>query len=127
MRGVSVLSVPLSNGIFFIAFYTIILFEDSNKSLISEKPKEVLNMFSEALRILDRNTAELIVDYDVLRQCNKDTKRRGCRTKNEFSIIKATAPLKSVQKMGLEPTRGNPHKNLNLARLPFRHFCIYNI
>lgn len=62
MRGVSVLSVPLSNGIFFIAFYTIILFEDSNKSLISEKPKEVLNMFSEALRILDRNTAELMVD-----------------------------------------------------------------
>lgn len=27
-----------------------------------EKPKEVLNMFSEALRILDRNTAELMVD-----------------------------------------------------------------
>ena len=27
-----------------------------------ERPKEVLNMFSEALRILDRNTAELMVD-----------------------------------------------------------------
>ncbi len=27
-----------------------------------------------------------------------------------------------MRKMGLEPTRGNPHKNLNLARLPFRHF-----
>ena len=27
-----------------------------------ERPKEVLSMFSEALRILDRNTAELMVD-----------------------------------------------------------------
>ena len=27
-----------------------------------------------------------------------------------------------MRKMGLEPTRGDPHKNLNLARLPFRHF-----
>lgn len=27
-----------------------------------ERPKEVLNMFSEVLRILDRNTAELMVD-----------------------------------------------------------------
>ncbi|MEI3200657.1 MAG: hypothetical protein V8S21_01320 [Lachnospira eligens] len=27
-----------------------------------ERPREVLNMFSEALRILDRNTAELMVD-----------------------------------------------------------------
>ncbi len=27
-----------------------------------ERPKEVRSMFSEALRILDRNTAELIVD-----------------------------------------------------------------
>ena len=30
--------------------------------------------------------------------------------------------FKCMRKMGLEPTRGNPHKNLNLARLPFRHF-----
>ena len=27
-----------------------------------------------------------------------------------------------MRKTGLEPARGNPHKNLNLARLPFRHF-----
>ena len=27
-----------------------------------ERPEEVLSMFSEALRILDRNTAELMVD-----------------------------------------------------------------
>lgn len=32
--------------------------------------------------------------------------------------------FKCMRKMGLEPTRGNPHKNLNLARLPFRHFRI---
>ena len=41
--------------------HTIILFEDSNKSLISDMDK-ALSMFSEALRILDRNTAELMVD-----------------------------------------------------------------
>lgn len=34
--------------------------QDINEYL--ERPKEVLNMFSEALRILDRNTAELMVD-----------------------------------------------------------------
>ena len=35
-----------------------------------------------------------------------------------------TMPLFShMQEMGLEPTRGNPHQNLNLARLPFRHSC----
>ena len=30
--------------------------------IFPERPREVLNMFSEALRILDRNTAELMVD-----------------------------------------------------------------
>ena len=34
--------------------------QDINEYL--ERPREVLNMFSEALRILDRNTAELMVD-----------------------------------------------------------------
>ena len=34
--------------------------QDINEYL--ERPKEVLNMFSEALRILDKNTAELMVD-----------------------------------------------------------------
>ena len=33
---------------------------DINEYLV--RPNEVLNMFSEALRILDRNTAELMVD-----------------------------------------------------------------
>ena len=34
--------------------------QDINEYL--ERPGEVLSMFSEALRILDRNTAELMVD-----------------------------------------------------------------
>ena len=30
--------------------------------------------------------------------------------------------LQAMRKMGFEPTRGNPHKNLNLARLPVPTF-----
>ena len=47
-----------------------------------------------------------------------------CR-KKETLVIKGFHILYfklKMRKMGLEPTRGNPHKNLNLARLPFRHF-----
>ena len=36
------------------------MYKDINEYL--ERPGEVLSMFSEALRILDRNTAELMVD-----------------------------------------------------------------
>ena len=36
------------------------MYKDINEYL--ERPVEVLSMFSEALRILDRNTAELMVD-----------------------------------------------------------------
>ena len=46
-----------------------------------ERPKEVLNMFSEALRILDRNTAELMVD----------------RMKDEIDELKAQAEENKAQ------------------------------
>ena len=46
-----------------------------------ERPKEVLNMFSEALRILDRNTAELMVD----------------RMKDEIDELKVQAEENKVQ------------------------------
>ena len=46
-----------------------------------ERPKEVLSMFSEALRILDRNTAELMVD----------------RMKDEIDELKAQAEENKAQ------------------------------
>jgi len=71
--------------------HTIILFEDSNKSLISDMDK-ALSMFSEALRILDRNTAELMVDrmkdeMDKLRVLSeeKDAEIEALKKRSEAS------------------------------------------
>ena len=50
---------------------------DINEYLV--RPKEVLNMFSEALRILDRNTAELMVD----RMNDEIEKLKGVRSQLE--------------------------------------------
>ena len=50
---------------------------DINEYLV--RPNEVLNMFSEALRILDRNTAELMVD----RMNDEIEKLKGVRSQLE--------------------------------------------
>ena len=49
--------------------------------------------------------------------------RRNSKQKAlETSINTSFKGFYLMRKMRLELTRGYPHKNLNLARLPFRHF-----
>lgn len=64
---------------------------DINEYLV--RPKEVLNMFSEALRILDRNTANLMVDrlkeeVDSLKGENDSLKDENTRLKEEIENLK---------------------------------------
>ena len=59
-----------------------------------ERPKEVLSMFSEALRILDRNTAELMVDrmkdeMDELKAQKKELKEEMDELKVQKKELKA--------------------------------------
>lgn len=64
---------------------------DINEYLV--RPKEVLNMFTEALRILDRNTANLMVDrlkeeVDSLKGENDSLKDENTRLKEEIENLK---------------------------------------
>ena len=64
---------------------------DINKYL--ERPGEVLSMFSEALRILDRNTAELMVDrmkdeMETLKAQNEELKLSSEEKDAEIARLK---------------------------------------
>ena len=57
------------------------------------KPEEVFDMYSEALRILDRNTANLMVDrlkeeVDSLKGENDSLKDENTRLKEEIENLK---------------------------------------
>lgn len=68
-----------------------------------ERPKEVLSMFSEALRILDRNTAELMVD----------------RMKDEIDELKVQAGKLEARKETLKKEKDAviEEKNAEIERL----------
>ena len=64
---------------------------DINEYLV--RPKEVLNMFSEALRILDRNTANLMVDrlkeeVDNLKDENSELKDENAKLLAELQELR---------------------------------------
>lgn len=71
--------------------------QDINEYL--ERPREVLNMFSEALRILDRNTAELMVD----------------RMKDEMEALKVQKDELKAQNEELKSS--SEEKDAEIARL----------
>ena len=67
------------------------MYKDINEYL--ERPGEVLSMFSEALRILDRNTAELMVDrmkdeMEVLKAQNEELKLSSEEKDAEIARLK---------------------------------------
>ena len=67
-----------------------------------ERPGEVLSMFSEALRILDRNTAELMVDRMKdeivdLREQNDELKGHTDELKAENDVLKASSDKKDAE------------------------------
>ncbi len=67
------------------------MYKDINEYL--ERPVEVLSMFSEALRILDRNTAELMVDrmkdeMEVLKAQNEELKSSSEEKDAEIARLK---------------------------------------
>ena len=74
--------------------------QDINEYL--ERPGEVLSMFSEALRILDRNTAELMVDRMKdeivdLREQNDELKVHTDELKAENDVLKASSDKKDAE------------------------------
>ena len=74
--------------------------QDINEYL--ERPGEVLSMFSEALRILDRNTAELMVDRMKdeivdLREQNDELKVHTDELKAENDALKASSDKKDAE------------------------------
>ena len=74
--------------------------QDINEYL--ERPGEVLSMFSEALRILDRNTAELMVDRMKdeivdLREQNDELKGHTDELKAENDVLKASSDKKDAE------------------------------
>lgn len=67
------------------------MYKDINEYL--ERPGEVLSMFSEALRILDRNTAELMVDrmkdeMETLKAQNEELKLSSEEKDAEIARLK---------------------------------------
>jgi cell division protein FtsB len=67
------------------------VYKDINEYL--ERPGEVLSMFSEALRILDRNTAELMVDrmkdeMETLKAQNEELKLSSEEKDAEIARLK---------------------------------------
>ncbi len=73
------------------------MYKDINEYL--ERPGEVLSMFSEALRILDRNTAELMVD----------------RMKDEMEALKVQKDELKAQNEELKSS--SEEKDAEIARL----------
>lgn len=73
------------------------MYKDINEYL--ERPVEVLSMFSEALRILDRNTAELMVD----------------RMKDEMEALKVQKDELKAQNEELKSS--SEEKDAEIARL----------
>ena len=71
-----------------------------------ERPEEVLSMFSEALRILDRNTAELMVDR---------MKDEMDKLRVENDALKTSSGEKDAEIK--ERDNKNEEKNAEIARL----------
>ena len=84
---------------------------DINEYLV--RPKEVLNMFSEALRILDRNTAELMVD----RMNDEIEKLKGVRSQLESENSELEGKNSELEGKNSELENRNSELEAEVARL----------
>lgn len=74
------------------------------------KPEEVLNMFSESLRILDKNSMDLLIDEAIERAEKAEAEAK--REKARADRIEAEAKKNNIEKEKAQEEVKNLKKNL---------------
>lgn len=85
-----------------------VIVKDMNTYLT--KPEEVLNMFSESLRILDKNSMDLLIDEAIERAEKAEAEAK--REKARADRIEAEAKKNNIEKEKAQEEVKNLKKNL---------------